>query len=202
MEAADARRDKRIAILQAAIEVFAQKGFHRSRVADIARRAGVADGTIYLYFASKDDILITIFEEKMADLLHDARKAIDSVSDPREKLRRFAEYHMGQVEENRDLSAVFQVELRLSNKFMKEYVPRRLREYLDIIGDIVREGQSKGLFRNDSNPIVVRRAFFGALDEIAMQWTLTPHPRYRLVSTAREVSDIFIRGLRAEEETK
>jgi len=197
MEAADARRDKRKAILQAAIEVFAQKGFHRSRVADIARRAGVADGTIYLYFASKDDILITIFEEKMTELLREARKAIDDVSDPRDKLQRFAEFHMSQVEENRDFSSVFQVELRLSNKFMKEYAPRRLREYLDIIGDIVREGQDHGVFRKDSNPIVVRRAFFGALDEIAMQWTLTPHPRYRLVSTAHEVSDIFIRGLRA-----
>lgn len=197
MEATDARRDKRKAILQAAIEVFAQKGFHRSRVADIARRAGVADGTIYLYFASKDDILITIFEEKMAELLREARKAIDAQADPREKLAAFARFHMAQVEDNRDFSAVFQVELRLSNKFMKEYVPRRLREYLDIIGDIVREGQSAGVFRQDSNPIVVRRAFFGALDEIAMQWTLTPHPRYRLVDTAQEVSDIFIRGLRA-----
>jgi len=197
MQAADARRDKRLAILQAAIEVFAQKGFHRSRVADIARRAGVADGTIYLYFASKDDILITIFEEKMAELLGEARKAVDQVTTPEDKLRRFAEFHMGQVEENRDFSAVFQVELRLSNKFMKEYVPRHLREYLDIIGDIVRDGQALGVFGKEYNPIVVRRAFFGALDEIAMQWTLTPHPSYRLVATAHEVSDIFIRGLRA-----
>jgi TetR/AcrR family transcriptional regulator, fatty acid metabolism regulator protein len=192
-----ARRDRRNTILAAAIDVFAEKGFHHSRVSDIARKAGVADGTIYLYFKSKDDILITIFEERMEVLLREARRAVDDVSDPLAKLTAFAEFHMGQVEEHRALASVLQVELRLSNKFMREYHPVRLREYLDIIGDIVREGQVKGVIRKDCNPIVVRRALFGALDEIAMQWTLTPHPRYRLVSTAREVSDIFIRGLRA-----
>ena len=191
------RQDKRTAILQSAIEVFAEKGFHRSRVSDIARRAGVADGTIYLYFKSKDDILITIFEEKMEQLLKEAQRAVDAVSDPFDKMRAFARYHMGQVEENRALSSVFQVELRLSNKFMKEYVPKQLRKYLDIIGQIVRDGQDRGDISQEYNPIVIRRAFFGALDEIAMQWTLTPHPRYRLSSTAEEVSEIFIRGLRA-----
>ena len=197
MVAENARQDKRKTILQAAIGVFAEKGFHRSRVSDIARRAGVADGTIYLYFKSKDDILITIFEEKMEQLLRDARREVDSAKDPLDKLRKFAAFHMGQVQDDKDLSSVFQVELRLSNKFMKEYVPQRLRAYLDIIGEIVREGQERGVIRKDANPIVVRRAFFGALDEIAMQWTLTPHPRYQLVSTADEISDIFVRGLKA-----
>ena len=197
MTSADARRDRRQNILDAAVAVFADKGFHRSRVSDIAGQAGVADGTIYLYFKSKDDLLITIFEERMEQLLRQARTAVDDVSDPMEKLCAFAQFHMGMVEENRSLSSVLQVELRLSNKFMKEYHPQRLREYLDIVGEIVREGQTKGLIRKDCNPIVVRRAFFGALDEIAMQWTLTPHPRYRLVDTAREVSEIFIKGLKA-----
>jgi len=197
MTTAEARQDKRRTIINAAVEVFAERGFHRSRVSDIARKAGVADGTIYLYFKSKDDVLITIFEERMEELLREARRVVDATLDPLDKIRAFARFHMSQVEEHRALASVLQVELRLSNKFMKEYHPQRLREYLDIIGEIVREGQSKGLFRRDCNPIVVRRALFGALDEIAMQWTLTPHPRYRLVSTAEEVSDIFIRGLKA-----
>ncbi len=195
MATAAARQDRRKSIIQAAIEVFAEKGFHRSRVSDIAREAGVADGTIYLYFKSKDDILITIFEEKMEMLIREVRRVVDAAPDPKAKLRSFARFHMSQVEENRSLSSVFQVELRLSNKFMKEYAPQRLREYLDILGEIVRDGQELGVFRKDCNPIVVRRAYFGALDEIAMQWTLTPHPRYRLVSTAGEISEIFIRGL-------
>jgi TetR/AcrR family fatty acid metabolism transcriptional regulator len=197
MAGAEARQDKRSSILGSAIEVFAEKGFHRSRVSDIARRAGVADGTIYLYFKSKDDILITIFEEKMEELIREARAAVNGRENPVDKLRAFAAYHMSQVEENRALSAVFQVELRLSNKFMKEYAPQRLRKYLDIVGEIVREGQERGEFRQDCNPIVVRRALFGALDEIAMQWTLTPHPRYRLSDTGIEICDIFIRGLKA-----
>lgn len=197
MTTVEARQDRRRSILDSAVEVFAEKGFHRSRVSDIARRAGVADGTIYLYFKSKDDVLITIFEERMEELLRDARRVVDETADQLEKLTAFARFHMGQVERNRSLASVFQVELRLSNKFMKEYHPQHLREYLDIIGEIVRDGQTKGVIRKDCNPIVVRRAFFGALDEIAMQWTLTPHPRYRLVSTAEDISEIFIRGLRA-----
>ncbi len=197
MAGAEVPRDKRSAILGSAIEVFAEKGFHRSRVSDIARRAGVADGTIYLYFKSKDDILITIFEEKMEQLISEARKTVAAQDRPVDKLRAFAAYHMGQVEENRALSAVFQVELRLSNKFMKEYAPQRLRKYLDIVGEIVREGQEAGEFRQECNPIVVRRALFGALDEIAMQWTLTQRPRYGLVETGEEICDIFIRGLKA-----
>lgn len=196
------KKDKRRLILDAAVEVFAQKGFHRSRVSDVARRAEIADGTIYLYFKSKEDILISIFEERMGELIAAARKEVQAVADPREKLRRFARFHVQNVESNRSLAAVFLVEIRLSNRFMKDYQPQRLKEYLDLIGEIVEEGQRSGVFREDANPIVVRRAFFGALDEVAMQWILTPgsRRRYRLEPTAEEITDLFVRGLAAPEQ--
>jgi len=189
--------DKRGQILAAAVDVFASRGFHRSRVADVARAADVADGTIYLYFKSKDDILISIFEEKMAAMIAGAEEVLAGVADPLEKLRSFAVFHMGNVEAHRNEAKVLQVELRLSNTFMKEYNPVRLRQYMDIIGQLIEEGREAGIIRSDANPVIVRRAFFGALDEIAMQWILTPKARYGLRESAEQVADVFVRGLRA-----
>ena len=196
--ATDRRRDRRRQILDAAIEVFAGAGFHKSRVSDIARVAEVADGTIYLYFKSKDDILISIFEETMATMISGVEEAIASVRDPLDKLRRFARYHMEQVEGSPEVAKVLQVELRLSNTFMKEYRPTRLQQYMDIIGRLITDGKARGLVRRDVNPIIARRAFFGALDEIAMQWMLTPNARYGLKESAEQVADVFVRGLQAQ----
>src|SRR5579871_2286087 len=86
---------KRDAILRAAIDVFAERGFFNAQVADVARAAGVAAGTVYLYFKSKDDLLVSIFEKTMRDALAEGRAATDGVTDPRERLRRFARLHLG-----------------------------------------------------------------------------------------------------------
>ncbi len=189
------KADRRRHILQAAVGVFARQGFHKSRVSDVARAAEVADGTIYLYFKSKDAILISIFEETMADMIARAEAALMPHSDPLSKLREFALFHMRNVEENRDVAKVLQVELRLSSTFMKEYRPVRLQEYMDIIGTIIVAGKSCGVIRQDVNPIIARRALFGALDEIAMQWILTPNARYGLMESAEQIAELFVRGL-------
>ena len=132
--------DKRRQIIEAAVEVFASRGFHKSRVADVARAAEVADGTIYLYFKSKDDILISIFEEKMADMIEQAEAVIANLADPLEKLHRLARFHMENVERHKSVAKVLQVELRLSNTLVKEYKPVRLKQYMDIIGRVIEEG--------------------------------------------------------------
>lgn len=195
--AARERTDKHDLILDAAIEVFAEKGFHHARISDIARRAGVADGTIYLYFRNKDDVLLTIFEEKMGILIAGVREALRGVSDPLQKVRVFARYHFRQVEDHRALAEVLQIELRLSNKFLKEYRPAKLWEYLGVFADIVREGQETGAVRAELDPFVLMWAFFGSLDELAMQWVLAKHRRdkFSLETTADTVADVFIRGM-------
>ncbi len=193
---AQSRADKRRHILEAAVEVFAKAGFHKSRVSDVARAANVADGTIYLYFKSKDEILLCIFEEAMAEMIEAVEEKLDTLDDPFEMLRTFTEFHMDRVERRRSVAKVLQVELRLSNTFMRQYKPTKLKQYLDIVGRIVEDGQARGLMRNDVNPIIVRRALFGALDEIAMQWILTPGARYGLRESASQIADIFTSGLR------
>lgn len=197
MSAPGARRaDKRSLITEAAVDVFAAKGFHQARVSDIARKAGVADGTIYLYFKNKEDLLLSIFEEKMDLLLEGLGEALADSDDPVERIRRFARFHFQQVRENRAAAEVLQVELRLSNKFLKEYRPEKLWAYLGVFGQIVREGQARGLFRDDIDPFVGMWSFFGALDELAMQWVLSrKQDRFPLDQAADQVADVFIRGM-------
>jgi TetR/AcrR family fatty acid metabolism transcriptional regulator len=166
-------------------------------VSEIAREAGVADGTIYLYFQNKDDILISLFEEEMQIVIENVRAEIDQVDDPLEKIRRFARAHLSLVENNKDMAEIIQVELRQSTKFMKEYRNDKFYEYLDLISGIVREGQSLGIIRRDVDPGVVKRAFFGALDEMSRFWVLSSKRKYNIKTAAEQISEFFIRGISA-----
>src|SRR5918912_3107174 len=125
--------DKREAIMRAATKVFARNGYFNSKVADIARAAGVADGTVYLYFKSKEEILRSIFDLGIETLIAEARELIEGVTDPRERLRRIARLHLERLGDDRDLAIVFQVELRGSTKFMEEFSAAGLAEYLRLI---------------------------------------------------------------------
>lgn len=192
------KTQKRARILEAAIAVFAEKGFNTARVSDIAKEAGVADGTIYLYFKGKEDLLLQIFEEKMDELKAGLVAAMDGVDDPLDRIRVFARYHFGQVRDHRAVAEVLQVELRLSKKFIKDYKPRKLWDYLAVFNQIIRDGQARGLIRKNVNPFTTMWAFFGALDEIGMQWVLARNKdKFNLDEAADEVADVFIRGVAA-----
>jgi len=190
------RGEKRVRIIDAAITVFAEKGFHQARVTDIASQAGVADGTIYLYFRNKEDLLLTIFEEKMQLINAGLAGVLDGIDDPFDRIRAFARYHFSLVQKHRALAEVLQVELRLSNKFLKEYRPKPLWQYLGSFANILRDGQESGKVRKDVDLFTAKWAFFGALDELAMQWVLSRgKPRFNLDEAADTVADIFIKGI-------
>jgi TetR/AcrR family fatty acid metabolism transcriptional regulator len=192
------RANKRTLITNAAVDVFAEKGFHQARIADIAKRAGVADGTIYLYFKNKEDLLLSVFEEKMDYLLTELGASLEGIQDPEERIRQFARFHFRQVRDNPAAAEVLQVELRLSNKFLKEYRPEKLWAYLGVFGQIVREGQAQNIFDRNIDPFISMWAFFGSIDEIAMQWVLSRNSeRFSLEQAAEQVADVFIRGLRS-----
>src|SRR5688500_961111 len=134
----------------------------------------------------------------MDELLAGLGDALAKTDDPVERIRAFAVFHFRQVRENRKAAEVMQVELRLSNKFLKEYRPEKLWAYLGMFGQIVREGQAAGLFRADVDPFIGSWSFFGALDELAMQWVLSRKTdRFPLETAAEQVAEIFIRGLLA-----
>lgn len=175
--------------------MFARKGFYQSKVSEIAKTADVADGTIYLYFHNKDDILISLFEEAMTRIIEHMRSQIAKETDPRKKIEQFAKTHMGMVKKDRDLSEVIQVETRQSSKFMKEYDNRKFAQYLDLISEIIMEGQAQKVFRQDINPGIAKRAFFGALDELSRLWVLAPQKNYSIPKAAKQISDFFLKGL-------
>ena len=189
------QKDKYERILQAATRVFAQKGFFGAKISDIAREAGVADGTIYLYFQNKDDILISIFEEKMQLVLENMQRELSKEKNPVEKLRRFAQVHLRLIEENKDMAELIQVELRQSSKFMKHYQNKKFAQYLDIIADILVEGQKQGIFHQDIVPGVFKRAFFGALDEMSRFWVLSSKKYYDINTSADQISNYFLKGI-------
>ena len=188
--------DKREAILRAATRVFAHNGYFNSKVADIASAAGVADGTVYLYFKSKEEILHSIFDRSVDNAVSEARKQIEEISDPSEKLRRIARLHLERLGADRDLAVVFQVELRSSTKFMEEFSAAGFAEYLSLIRSTFEEGQQTGVFRKELNATVVSKVFFGALDEMATNWILSKR-RYKLAPMAEQVLDIFLNGVSA-----
>jgi TetR/AcrR family fatty acid metabolism transcriptional regulator len=187
--------DKREAILRAAITVFAHNGYFNSKVADIAREAGVADGTVYLYFKSKEEILHQIFDRSVDEALASAREEISLITDPRDKLRRIALLHLERLGADRDLAVVFQVELRGSTKFMEEFSAAGFAEYLSLIRTTFEEGQQAGVFRGDLNSNVVAKIVFGALDEMATNWILSKR-RYKLAPMADQVLDILLNGVK------
>jgi len=188
------KADKRDAILRAAIETFAARGFFNAQVADVARAAGVAAGTVYLYYRGKDDLLISIFERTMKEAIEAGRRSLDGRAHPLERLREIARLHLDRLGHDRDLAVVFQVELRQSTKFMERFSATYLREYLGIIRDVIAEGQAKGVFRKQVNPTLAAKMLFGALDEMATNWILSRR-KYSLAAETDAVIDLFVGGL-------
>jgi len=182
-------------IIAAATKVFARKGFFHAKVSDIAKEAQVADGTIYLYFQNKDDILISLFEEQMKAVLENMVRQISGEEDAVKKIEKFALTHLKLIELNKNMAEIIQVELRQSSKFMKEYKNEKFMQYLNLISDLVREGQEQGIFRRDIIPDIAKRAFFGALDEMSRFWVLSSHKKYDIETAAKQISAYFLHGM-------
>jgi len=185
--------DKYFSIIRAATKIFAKKGFYQAKISEIASEAGVADGTIYIYFQNKDDILICLFEEQMKDVLDNMVDQISRLEDPAKKLERFALAHLRLIEQNKDMAEIIQVEIRQSSKFMKEYKNEKFAQYLDLIAEIIKQGQETGVFRKDVIPGVAKRAFFGALDEMSRFWVLSSRKRYDINIAAKQISQYFLK---------
>lgn len=186
--------DKREAILRAAIKVFAVKGYFNSKVADIAGEAGIADGTVYLYFKSKEEVLHSIFDRAMSEFIDEGKREISAIASPEDRIRKIAQLHLEKLGSDRDMAVVFQVELRGSTKFMQQFSAAGFSEYLDIIRQTIEDGQRAGVFRDDIKPIVCAKILYGALDEMVTNWILSKRS-YPLAPMADEVLKIFFGGV-------
>jgi TetR/AcrR family transcriptional regulator, fatty acid metabolism regulator protein len=195
-----ANENKRERILDAAVKVFAAEGFYAAKVSQIAAEAGVADGTIYLYFKSKDELLINLFEDRMERVLATLRAALaGSGPSAVDRLRRVIELHLDLIEQNPAMGEVITVELRQSAKFIREYDNPKFAEFLRLIAGAIADGQARGELRAELDPQLTARALFGALDEIALSWIVRAEGKARgnLQHAARQLGTLFLDGLRA-----
>lgn len=195
--ARDKGPDKRQRILDAALKVFASRGFYNAKVSEIARTAGVADGTIYLYFANKDDVLIQLFEDRMEYII--SRLTTDlaqSKGTPLDRIRSLIHLHVDLATHDPELAEFITVELRQSGTFIREYENPQFIEYLRILGDIVVEGQRDGYIRPNLDSRLIVRAIFGAIDEVLLTLTLASRSRSVDVRlTADQLADLLLDGM-------
>lgn len=185
---------KRERILRAAVDVFAQNGYFNAKVSEIAKTAGVADGTIYLYFDGKEDLLITIFREHTRSFLLSLQTQLASASRPEDRIRTVIHHHLETLGRDRSLAVVSQVELRHSLKFMSLFSHEEVADYLNLLRRIVEQGQADGVFRRNLHPQLVAKAIFGILDEMVTSWILSDKEQL-LVDQAGQISDLILTGL-------
>ncbi len=189
--------NKHSKIIRAATKVFAKKGFFNARISDIAKEAKVADGTIYLYFNNKFDILLSIFEQEIGSLIEQVNVLLAKEDDPQKMLEIFITKHLFEMKKNRNLAEVIQIELRQTNKVIRDYRDNKFSEYVNIISTIIKKGQQENIYRKDILPGIAKRAIFGALDEITRLWNSNrdTHSHYSVEEMAQQVTEIFLIGI-------
>jgi TetR/AcrR family fatty acid metabolism transcriptional regulator len=188
--------DKRERILRAAVKVFARKGFYAARVSEIAKAAGVADGTIYLYFENKDDVLVKLFDDRLTRLIAALEAEIaTSGLDFEQRFRRVVELQLGLLDGRRELAEVVTVNLRQSTRLLKQYATPLFTKYIDVMASLIAEGQRDGAVRADVSPRIVARSLWGALDALALTWAIGGGEAGHLSKAGKQVGDVFLGGI-------
>jgi len=181
-------------ILDAAVEVIAERGYFKSPVSEIAKRAGVADGTVYLYFKSKDDVLRTAIDRRFDRFYQQITDAFVTIEGPREQLEYIALVHLESYQVNRSMAVLLQTEMRQSAKFIAEFSHRHLAKYIQTVREVVRRGQQEGIFRKDLSDGVVAHCMFGTIDELVSSAVFTGRV-YDAKVTAAQVIDVLLNGI-------
>jgi TetR/AcrR family fatty acid metabolism transcriptional regulator len=181
-------------ILEAAVRIFARQGFHQSTVSQIAKEAGVADGTIYLYFKNKDDILVQFFSHRAKQVFESFRQEVDQAQTSLDKLRNLIHRHLAEFQRDRNGAIVYQVETHQSSRLAEQQIREMSQMYRDLISEIVEEGQQEGKIRKDLYVGLVKRFIIGAVDEVINTW-LHSNGEYDLVSMTDPLLELFINGI-------
>ena len=181
-------------ILDAAVAVFAERGFFVSRISDIADRAKVADGTVYLYLKNKDEILAAAINTAFDGFVSRARQELEKLPAPSDRLRRLAYLHLEALGANRNMAVVFQMELRQSTRSLSEFSHKHLVEYFNLVRQAICDGKASGQFRADLHEKIAANCFFGAIDEMVTSWVLS-EKEYPLAQAADPLVDILLGGM-------
>ncbi|WCF09282.1 TetR family transcriptional regulator [Paenibacillus thiaminolyticus] len=193
---ASQKKEKYSQILEAAVKVFAEHGFHRSQVSRIAKTAGVADGTIYLYFKRKEDILISLFREKLGELIGKFHASLEETTGAKEALRNVCEIHFTEMENNPDFAFVSQIELRQSSLELRKEIGKIIKPYIVLIEKIITQGIEEKVFRADLDVKLTRLLIFGSMDEVVTSWLISGQ-KYSLTGQLDGTIAFFLKGLDA-----
>ena len=192
------KKEKYHQILDAAVKVFAENGYHKSQVSKIAKVAGVADGTIYLYFKNKDDILISLFREKLGELVEKFHTSLEHITNAEEAIREICRIHYTELEANIDFAYVTQIELRQSNMDMRVAIGQVVKPYIQLLENVINQGIEARMFRADLDVKLTRLLLFGAMDEVVTTWLISGQ-KYSLSKQVDKTVEFFLRGLQANE---
>jgi len=187
-------KEKYDAILEASIRVIAKHGYHRAQVSKIAKEAGVADGTIYLYFENKEDLLISIFQDRIGHFVSILKQKLSKLNDPAQKLFQIIFSHLHYLETNPALAIVMQMELRQSNSYVRTKIGEWLHEYLFLIEHVMEQGKQSGIFRQNLDARLARKMIFGTIDDLATTWVVHQQ-KYSLQEMAKPVYELFVNGI-------
>lgn len=183
-------------IIDAAIIVIAENGYHQSQVSKIAKQAGVADGTIYLYFKNKEEILVSVFEEKMEIFADNLKEIIKQDISSSEKLYKMIENHFTVLSSDRHLATVTQLELRQANLALRLKINTVLRNYLILLDSILKEGIQQGEFDPTIDIRLARQMVFGTIDETITTWVMNEY-KYNLVELTSKVHRLLLNGVKS-----
>lgn len=187
--------EKYEAIIEAAVQVIAEYGYHNAQISKIAREAKVADGTIYLYFENKDDVLVSLFNEKMGSFINQAEKELNKITSPEDQLYELIKLHFENLEKDPKLALVTQIELRQSNPEVRKGINDILKRYLNVIDGVIENGIQMGIFHEDLDVRVARKMVFGTLDETVTSWIMNGF-KYSLLDQIDEIHRLFIHGMK------
>jgi TetR/AcrR family fatty acid metabolism transcriptional regulator len=186
-------------ILEAACKVFAEMGFHQSTISQIAKEAGVADGTIYLYFKNKNDILVQFYEYKTKQVFDRFRESVDQADTAVEKLRNLIRTHLNEFQKDPNMAMVYQAEVYQQRRLARDSIKEMSKMYRDIITELIERGQEEGSMRRNLYIGLVKRLVNGAVDEVINAW-IHQGRSYDLVSMADPLVELFIQGIGTTDE--
>ena len=185
---------KQEALFLATIKVVNEIGFAASSVSKIAKEAGVADGTIYLYFKNKDDILYQFISFKTESVFEKMNQAVAKGSNAETKLRNLIRCHLQEFQNDKNMAVIFQSEVRYLRD-IESQIKDISKMYLDLLSDIIEQGQIEGTMRQDLFVGLVKRFILGAVEGVISTW-VSAHGRYDLVSMADPLVDLYMTGVR------
>ena len=185
---------KKHSILQAGIEVFSKGGFRDSSISEIAKRANVAEGTIYQYYKNKEDLFFSIPIQKTIEFSEELDLHLQGITGTFNQIRKFIWYYLYFFKTNPEYGRILMLEMRVSRSFVKTKTYNFLKKSISRILEIIREGQNDGTIRKDVNLYILRQLVLGILEHVVTRWLLQAG-KYDLMEYYEDITKLIIDGI-------